>query len=73
MARTLKILTVILSALTVAGGLDLSGVSSFLPEGWAAVLATVPPIIVAVGAFVLALGDQLDDGKKNNSFPNRKP
>lgn len=67
--KVLHILALILSALTIAGGLDLTGILKILPEGWAAVLATVPPLLMALAHFILALGDQLDDGQKNDSFP----
>lgn len=71
--RVLATLTALLAGLTAIGGLDLSGVANFLPPGWAAVLATVPPLMLAAGHTVLAIGDQLDDGKKNDSFPRRPP
>jgi hypothetical protein len=69
MKRFLHILALILSALTVAAAFDITGIVHFLPEGYAAVLVTVPPMLLAISHFVMALGDQLDDGQKNNSFP----
>lgn len=69
MKRTLHILAAILAGLTAFGAADLSGIIHLLPEGWAAFVATLPPLALALGHSALALGDVLDDGKKNNSFP----
>jgi hypothetical protein len=69
MTRFLHCLAALLSLLTLLGAADLSGIVKLLPEGWAALVATLPPLALALGHCALALGDQLDDGVKNNSFP----
>ncbi len=69
MKRFIHILAALLGILTVIGGLDLTGFLKILPEGWAAFVATLPPLALAIGHSAIALGDQLDDGQKNGSFP----
>lgn len=69
MKRFLHILAAILSVCLALGALDLTGVIELFPKGVAQILTIGPPCFLAVGHAILAIGDQLDDGQKNNSFP----
>lgn len=69
MKRFLHILAAILSVCLAIGALDLSGIINVLPPLVAKIMTIGPPCFLAIGHAVLAIGDQLDDGQKNNSFP----
>jgi hypothetical protein len=71
--RLIHILAAILGGLTVVGGLDATGILNILPDDWAAILATVPPACLGLGHTVRALGDKLDNGVMDNSFPGNSP
>lgn len=72
MKRFLQILAAVAAACSAVAGLDLAGVIELLPEKIAPVVAVGPAIAASLFHFVVALGDVLDDGEKNDSFGKLK-
>lgn len=68
MKTVISILAAVAAVLSALAGLDLAGVIDILPPAVAPWVAVGPPIAAAALHFVVALGDLLDDGKKNGSF-----
>ncbi len=53
---------------TVIGGLDLTQILPLLPDHVAAWLAMALPVVITAEKLIVAIGDLLDDGKRNDSF-----
>lgn len=67
-AKLLSTLAAVAAILTVIGGLDLSGIINLLPANVATGFSVALPAIAALAHGVRAVGDHLDDGKRNDSW-----
>ena len=67
----LKLLRLLSGLALLAGGLaglDLTGLTSIFPEAFRATILSGALILAGSKDTIIALGDQLDDGVRNNSF-----
>ena len=67
----LKLLRLLSGLALLAGGLaglDLTGLTSIFPEAFRATILSGALILAGSKDTLIALGDQLDDGVRNNSF-----
>jgi hypothetical protein len=67
--KFLHLLAAALATCTAIGAADLSGLTSLVPHAVAVKLALFPAIAAIIGHVILAIGDVLDDGESNGSFP----
>lgn len=68
----LKILALIVSVLTIIAGLDLTGLTSIIPEDYHAAIGITVALSGLLVRPIIDFGDLIDDGLDNESFPPKK-
>lgn len=64
----LRILTAVAAAASTVAAVDLATVAQILPPHWAGYIFAASAVTLAVKEVAVAVGDTLDDGKRNGSF-----